>query len=270
MLQTSKPSIRVKCHSGKQVQPLLAKQSLFRYHPQNASHQMKYSPCMHFTRILRTLASLPLPWLNIPTSGHKWCPNALSRDEVTRTHSIQANCKISKKTSVLFSQWWMMTSLKQFGISARSLLQEPASHYELLPDTCELEVHCIPPWTLVLYIREFECHHIPPLTLIWVCTQHLWVGLPTHNLKTVTWIPFWYVCWSGFRDLVCHIHLLSFNVSQPDLSVQFWVASLYILCQFLFEKGFLQFWNLVIDSYYLEPGTPGTSQILCSMPSGLE
>jgi len=67
----------------------------------------------------------------------------------------------------------MMTSLKQFGISARNLLQEHASHYELLPDTCELEGHHIPPWTLVLYIHEFECHHVPPLTLILVCTQRL-------------------------------------------------------------------------------------------------
>jgi len=166
MLQTSKPAIRMKCHPGKQVRPLLAKQNSFRYHPQNASHQMKYSPCMHFTRILRTLASLPLPWLNIPTSGQKWCPNALSRDEVARTHSIQANCNVSEKTSVLFSQWWMMTSLKQFGISAKSVLLELARHYELLSDTCELEGHHIPPWTLVLYTCEFECHHVPPLTLV--------------------------------------------------------------------------------------------------------
>ena len=225
---------------------------------------MKYSPSMPFTRILRTLASLLLPWLGIPIVGHKKCPNVLSRDKVTQNHLIQTNWNVSKKTSVLFSQWWMMTSLKQFGISAKSVLLELARHYELLSDTCELKGHHIPPWTLVLYIREFECHHIPPLTLIWVCSQHLWVGLPTHNLKTVTWIQFWYVCWSGFRDLVCHIHLLSLMLVNliylysSELPLCIYSASFSL--KKLFSRSEI---NLVM-------GTPGRSQILCSVPSGLE
>jgi len=78
----------------------------------------------------------------------------------------------------------MMTSLKQFGISARSLLQEPASHYQLLPETCEL-IGGLPHTTLVLYTCELECPHVPPLTLVLYLRLMSWTA-STYHLKTVT------------------------------------------------------------------------------------
>jgi len=131
--------------------------------------------------------------------------------------------KLQRLRENIRSVFPMMDDDEQFGISARSLLLELASHYELIPDTCELEGHHIPPWTLVLYICEFECHHVPPLTLISVCSWHLWLmyfmlfehdELDESTLSSVVGL---HVCCYACCSVVLHRHWNVVYIACPCL-----------------------------------------------------
>ena len=103
--------------------------------------------------------------------------------------------------------------------------------------------------SFVLDASELGCHYISPQDIS-IC-----------NLNLIL-----ICCWSGFSDLVCRIHLLSF--SQPD----FYLSCLFVftLHSFSLKRSFCssEIWLLIVITWkWAHQKSTGKSVLHCSIPN---